>query len=236
MIVNFLAPPPLTDNSKSRTGRDPVIWGSNRSLGSTVTVNHDTLCGPPETNYITPPQRSVHFCDVSIAYDTDVVLDENDVCALWYNVDELDACRDETLQQARKLLSLERKRPQLKYLEEEYKLIGKCKCVDVATLVSVSAVKAEKLNEMVGLTKWVLREMGQDRQRRRQRLYDEIYYWQGGDMLDPSVDRTERLRAASESLSRQGVLWAQRIAILPPTTKRSRSWRLSQKKSKGAIA
>ena len=182
---------------------------SDLSCSSTISrLAHEVKRCPTE------PRRRIHFCENMNEYYENTQITKEDCPNSWYSQENLKSFKAETGNLARKVL----RNPTAAQQEWMYTLLAAYNGLVQATtaddmqdvLKNCSLIEIDPC--LLGLEKWILRPVVQDKADRRKSLYGFIRACNRDTMSSPSY-RTKALRKASRELSRPSRLFAHHVAL-----------------------
>ena len=193
---------------------------SSHSIQSTAPS--DETLSEPETSVDESPQpqreaRVVHFNEQTNVLHDNTTMCREDVAKLWYSRFEFIRFRRETMQEAQAVVSAERKLPESENtsaaLLKSYQNF--CNVQTSADLLVALAANPQFLIPIrfIGLDRWTINFLLQDKVERRQRILRQIQWIQRNYPYDAALRET-KIRLVSRTISQPSRLYAHHVAKL----------------------
>mmetsp|Transcript_4101 Transcript_4101/g.8270 ORF Transcript_4101/g.8270 Transcript_4101/m.8270 type:complete len:253 (-) Transcript_4101:185-943(-) len=235
------SPPNSSRRNHSSAGRSPKPTShqrtaSSHSLHSTASTE-EPVSDPEESSAEDPPPppplpttrqrpprayRAVHFNEQANVLHDNELLDRQEVNELWYSRFEFNRFRRETMQEAQAVVSAERKLPESEntsaMLLRAYQNF--CNIQTSADLMAALADTNPRFSiplRFIGLDRWTMNFLLQDKVERRQRILrqiHEIQRQQSGGHAQAVTLRQSQIRQVSRTISQPSRLYAHHVAQL----------------------
>jgi hypothetical protein len=158
-------------------------------------------------------RRGVYFAEEHNELYANTQITKEDCKDLWYSSADYVAFKENVKQVARILLKIEREDPWFQNLTKAYQSFCHASSVKDIECIMNSLGESSSLNvaAVLGMEKWILREVVKDKIQRRAQLYQQIRRVQASSSADQS-SLTKMLRKASRGVSGPGRMYAHYVA------------------------